>query len=337
VTNNRRAHKRVTIADVAREAGLSPTTVSHSLNGIGQVDPRTRQHVKDVAARLKYRPSVRAQRLRTGRSHAIALLSSMPAAVSAGESQLGFFTELAMGLARKALLSGYVLVLAPPMDQCNPLALMDIDGAILLEPAPDDPVARELDERAVPCVTVGGEPGPDNVDLQHAAAADLLLRHLLQSGARRPGLILGSSGRASQRSFHERYLAMAEARGFAPVVAFASEEAGEEAGRLAAARLLAGHPELDALCIPIDTFASGALRAIGEAGRRVPEDLLLATRHDGVRARTCQPPLTAVDLHLDAVSHAAVQRLLRVLGHEVQDPPVGVPAPTLVARRSTGA
>ncbi|MGB3423002.1 MAG: substrate-binding domain-containing protein [Castellaniella sp.] len=337
MTQNKRTHKRVTIADVAREAGLSPTTVSHSLNGIGQVDPRTRQHVKDVAARLKYRPSVRAQRLRTGRSNAIALLSSMPAAVSTGESRLGFFTELAMGMAGKALLSGYVLMLAPPMDQCNPLALMDIDGAILLEPAPDDPIAQELDERAVPYVTVGGEPGPDNVDLQHAAAADLLLQHLLQSGARRPGLILGGSGRASQRNFHERYLATAEARGFPPVVAFAAEEIGAEAGRQAAARLLAEHPELDALCIPIDTFASGALRAIHDAGRRVPDDMLLATRHDGVRARTCQPPLTAVDLHLDAVSHVAVQRLLRMLGRESQDAPVDVPTPALVARRSTGA
>ncbi|WP_417251261.1 substrate-binding domain-containing protein [Castellaniella sp.] len=337
MTNNRRTSKRVTIADVAREAGLSPTTVSHSLNDIGQVDPRTRQHVKDVAARLKYRPSVRAQRLRTGRSHAIALLSSMPAAVSAGESQLGFFTELAMGLARRALLSGYVLVLAPPMDQCDPLSLMDIDGAILLEPAPDDLIAQELDERAVPYVTVGGEPGPNNIDLQHAAAADLLLSHLYASGARHPGLILGASGRASQRSFHERYLAAAQAQGFTPVVAMAAEEEGEAAGQQAAARLLAEHPKLDALCVPIDTFASGALHAIEAAGLSVPGDLLLTTRHDGVRARMCHPPLTAVNLHLDAVSSAAVQRLLQILGHEIKDPLLDLPVPDLVARLSTGA
>ena len=334
---NKRTHKRVTIADVAREAGLSPTTVSHSLNGIGQVDPRTRQHVKDVAARLKYRPSVRAQRLRTGRSHAIALLSSMPAAVSTGESRLGFFTELAMGMAGKALLNGYVFMLAPPVDQCDPLALIDIDGAILLEPAPDDPIARELDEQSVPYVTVGGEPGPNNIDLQHAAAADLLLQHLLQSGARQPGLILGASGRTSQRNFHERYLALAEARGFEPVVAFAAEEEGAQAGHQAALRLLEACPGLDALCVPIDTFASGALKAVQATGRRVPDDLLLVTRHDGVRARTCQPPLTAVDLHLDAVSDVAVQRLLSILGHDSQDEPVSVPAPTLVARRSTAA
>ena len=335
MTTSKQKHKRVTIADVAREAGLSPTTVSHSLNGIGQVDPRTRQHVKDIAERLKYRPSVRAQRLRTGRSHAIALLSSMPSAVSAGASQLGFFTELAVGSARTALLRGYVLLLAPPVDQCNPLALMDIDGAILLEPAPRDPIAQELDERGVPYVTIGGRLGPSNVDLHHERAAELLLRHLLESGARAMGLVLGASGRESQRVFRARYLAIAGERGFSPVIVEADEEGGEAAGYEATLQLLAEHPELDALCVPIDTFASGAARAIGESGRAIPQDFLLATRYDGLRARTCQPPLTAVDLHLDDISCAAVDGLLGILGDGTPQPPAELSPPTLVVRSST--
>lgn len=123
---------RVTIADVAREAGVSRTTVSHALSGQGKVNAATRDKVKEVAERLNYRPSVRAQSLRSGRSQTLALLSSMPAAVSAGPSQLGFFTELAMGCARTALLEGYVFVLAPPNEETNPVDLLDIDGAILL-------------------------------------------------------------------------------------------------------------------------------------------------------------------------------------------------------------
>lgn len=335
MTTRKQQFKRVTIADVAREAGLSPTTVSHSLNGIGQVDPRTRQHVEEIAARLKYRPSVRAQRLRTGRSNAIALLSSMPSAVSAGASQLGFFTELAMGSARTALLRGYVLMLAPPVDQCNPLALLDIDGAILLEPAPSDPLQRELEERGVPYVTIGGPPGPDNIDLQHPRTAELLLQHLLESGARAMGLVLGSSGRESQRVFREHYLALARRQGFAPAIAEAAEEGGEAAGHEATRLLLAAHPELDALCVPIDTFASGAARAVEESGREIPRDFLLATRYDGLRARTCQPPLTAVDLHLDDISCAAVDGLLGILGDRAQQTPACLPAPTLVRRSST--
>ncbi|WP_298015658.1 substrate-binding domain-containing protein [uncultured Castellaniella sp.] len=334
MTTSRQKFKRVTIADVAREAGLSPTTVSHSLNGIGQVDPKTRQHVKDVAARLKYRPSVRAQRLRTGRSNAIALLSSMPSAVSAGASQLGFFTELAMGSARTALLRGYVLLLAPPVDQCNPLALLDMDGAILLEPAQADPVAQELDERGIRYVTIGAAPGPMNIDLRHGEAADLLLRHLLDVGAQSIGLILGSNGRASQEAFRARYLALAQERAFTPIIHEAPEEAGEKAGYDATRRLLQQHPGLDALCVPIDTFASGAAQAAADAGRGIGRGLRLVTRYDGLRARTCQPPLTAVDLHLDAISAAAVDLLLQTLdGRPPQ--PMDTPPPALIARASS--
>ncbi|MGB6007396.1 substrate-binding domain-containing protein [Castellaniella sp.] len=334
MTTSRQKFKRVTIADVAREAGLSPTTVSHSLNGIGQVDPKTRQHVKDVAARLKYRPSVRAQRLRTGRSNAIALLSSMPSAVSAGASQLGFFTELAMGSARTALLRGYVLLLAPPVDQCNPLALLDMDGAILLEPTQADPIARELDERGIRYVTIGANPGPLDIDLHHDRAADLLLRHLLDVGAQSIGLILGSNGRASQEAFRARYLALAQERAFTPIVQEAPEEEGEKAGYDAARQLLRQHPGLDALCVPIDTFASGVAQAALDAGRPIGPNLRLVTRYDGLRARTCQPPLTAVDLHLDAISAAAVDLLLQTLdGRSLQ--PAIVPPPTLIIRASS--
>ncbi|MFC6519069.1 LacI family DNA-binding transcriptional regulator [Undibacterium arcticum] len=65
--------RRLTIRDVAREAGVSLTTVSHSLNDRGYVDPATRAKVKRIAEQLGYRPNLRAQRLRTGRANCIAL------------------------------------------------------------------------------------------------------------------------------------------------------------------------------------------------------------------------------------------------------------------------
>lgn len=327
--------KRVTIADVARIAGVSPTTVSHSLNGIGKVDPRTRQRVKDVAAQLRYRPSVRAQRLRAGRSQSIALLSSMPAGVSAGASRLGFFTEIAMGCAETALLGGYVLVLAPPVSGRDYLAQLDIDGAILLEPAPADALEAELTERGIPYVTIDSPAGETCVDLHHEEVAELLLGHLRDRGARAVGLLLGSSGRRSQHAFRDRYLAMVEQLGAQPVIVEAEEPEGEPGGYQATATLLAEHPELDALCVPIDAFASGAVRAAADSGRIVGEDLLVATRYDGLRARTSSPPLTAVDLHLADVSRAAVELLLsRLDGGQIAVPPA--PRPTLVVRGSTG-
>ena len=328
--------KRVTIADVAREAGVSRTTVSHSLNGLGQVDPRTRERVRETAARLNYRPSVRAQRLRSGRSQALALLSSMPAAVSGGPSQLGFFTELAMGCARTALLRGYVFVLAPPDAEGNPVAQLDIDGAIVLEPQPEDPIEKELAARGIPCVTIGGSMGALNIDLHHAETASLILGHLRERGSRHPALIMGTSGRAAQTAALAQYRELAGRTGFEPVVVEVPESEGESGGHLAAARILAEHPGVDSLFVPIDAFATGAARAGAEAGLTIGSELLVATRYDGLRAQTSVPPLTAVDLHLGEVSSQAVDLILKVLGDaQEQSTSTAAQLPSLVRRAST--
>jgi transcriptional regulator with XRE-family HTH domain len=81
--------QRITISDVAREAGVSRTTVSHALNGRGQVDPATRLKVEEAARSLGYRPNRHAQRLRTGGASMIALMSSMPFTVSGGRRGWG--------------------------------------------------------------------------------------------------------------------------------------------------------------------------------------------------------------------------------------------------------
>lgn len=384
--------RRVTIADVAREAGVSRTTVSHALSGQGKVNAVTRAQVREVADRLNYRPSVRARSLRSGRSQTLALLSSMPAAVSAGPSQLGFFTELAMGCARTALLKGYVFVLAPPDEETDPIDLIDIDGAILLEPTVDDPIAEALRVRGIPYVTIDG-PGtePDSgagklgedaegrragsddpgsatvrprgpagvlagsrwsVDLHHRATAELMLGHLIECGARQPGLIVSRSLRGAQTAARAVYAEAAATRGFTPLIAEAAETGGEEAAYAATKTLLTAHPDIDALLAPVDTFASGAVRAAKGAGRSVGEDLLIVTRYDGLRARTSNPALTAVDLGLEAISSAAVEKLVAVLDGEGPDqsmvegepaesvgrdrslPAVGI-GPRLVVREST--
>ncbi|UVI36472.1 LacI family DNA-binding transcriptional regulator [Brevibacterium spongiae] len=328
-----RAH-RVTIADVAREAGVSRTTVSHALSGQGKVNADTRAKVKEVAERLNYRPSARARSLRSGKSQTLALLSSMPAAVSAGPSQLGFFTELAMGCARTALLEGYVFVLAPPTEAADPVDLLDIDGAILLEPTVDDSLAEALRDRGIPYVTIDGPSSNDSaaptgaavpagadsrwsIDLHHRTTAQLLLDHLLDQGAKQPALLVSRSRRGAQIAAREVYTETAAARGFTPLIAEADETSGEDGAFVAAEEMLAAHPDIDAVLAPIDTFATGAVRAAQESGRTVGGDLLIATRYDGLRARTSIPPLTAVDLGLEAISSAAVEMLVTVLdgGH----------------------
>lgn len=339
--NNTSRPRRATIADVAREAGVSRTTVSHALNDLGKVNPQTRERIKEVAAQLNYRPSVRAQGLRYGRSHTVALLSSMPSEVSAGSSQLGFFMELAMGCSRHALLRGYAFVLVPPMADGDPLDRLDIDGAILLEPLPGDPMTAALTSQGIPFVTIDGNDGPREVTLRPTETADLMLEHLHGQGSTAPALVISDSDRTAQSAALSRYLERAETFGFTPHVARVAESEGEHGGYRATSSLLAAHPEIDALCVPIDAFATGAVEAGQANGRTIGEDLLVATRYDGLRARSATPQLTAVDLHLEQISQLAVAKLLSLIanGGEQDGPPAedSAPYPSLVPRASTRA
>ncbi|MGW6719403.1 LacI family DNA-binding transcriptional regulator [Streptomyces sp. NPDC054995] len=329
-----------TIADVARLAEVSRTTVSHALNGIGKVDPRTRERIKQVAAELGYRPNLRAQRLRRGEAKAIALASSMPFAVAGGPSRLGFYMEIAAAAAESALLHGYALVLVPPVQSGSALYSVDIDGAIVVEPDVDDAAAAQLRERGLPYVALGRPVSPDDtspyVDLRGGPVAELLFAHLREQGARRPALIVGSGSRHSSVDALAAYERVAERYGWEPVVASAPETGGEQAGYESCAALLAEHPGTDAVCALVDAFAVGAVRAIRDSGRSVPGDVMVVTRYDGLRARTCEPPLTAVDLHLDRAAAAAVELLLgRLRGEGAGAEVATAPEPQVVARASS--
>lgn len=334
------AARRVTIVDVAKAAGVSPTTVSHAFNGRRHVDPETKERIKRIAHDLGYRPNLRAQRLRTKQAGTIALVSSMPFAVAAGPSRLGFLMEIAAVAAGVALSNGLALVLIPPLEAAgSPLDSLDIDGALVVEPTADDPHVALLRERGLPVVAIGRQAGAGEavpfVDLHSAYTARLLLEHLRAQGARHVALVVGTQSRNSYIEAEAVYRAFTAAHGEAPVVLRIDEAGGEAAARAACARLLGERPEIDGICAPVDAFAVGAIAAAHELGRRLPEGLKVVTRYDGLRARHAEPPITAVDLFLDEIAERAVALLFEHLTGNTARRSVAGPLPALVARASS--
>lgn len=325
-----------TIADLAKAAGVSVTTVSHAFSGRRYVEPETRKRIEALAQEIGYRPNHRAQRLRTGRAGSIALVSSMPFAVAAGPSRLGFLMEIAAAAAVTAFSRGISLCLVPPLGPRDTLEALEVDGAIVVEPERDDPVLDFFSNRAVNVVSIGRAPGRDDlpfVDLQSGATAHLLLDHLLAGGGR-VGLITGQQRRNSYIEMEAVYAQCIAQIGSTSLAIRIDERGGEQAAAEAAEKLLIANPSVTALCVPVDAFATGVLEAARAVGRRVPEDLRLVTRYDGMRAKLATPPLTAVDLHLDEVAAAAVDLLLAHLGDENSTQRTISP-PTLVTRLSS--
>ena len=329
---------RPTISDVARRAGVSAATVSNALSGRRYVEERTRERVLSIAAELGYSPNLRARRLRTGRADTIAIFSSMPFAIAGGRARMGFLMEIAAAAAAESLQNGMALILVPPLEKSRPpLAELPIDGALVVEPLADDPEIEQLRSRGIPVVAIGREPGSPipSVDLQSATCVRMLLDHLHDAGSRRIALITGAQPRNAHLEAVEASRVFGIERHLDIDVLRIDEFGGEAAAREATRSLLTAHPEIDALCVTIDTFASGAAAAAHDLDRRVPDDLRIVTRYDGVRSRECRPPLTALDLRLDEVANLAVGLLLDHIRGDESRKLIVAPMPRLVTRASS--
>lgn len=327
---------RPTISDLARAAGVSVTTVSHAFSGRRHVDPETRKRIQALADRIGYHPSGTAQALRSGRTGVIALASSMPFAVAAGPSRLGFLMEIAASAAMSALTRDLALCLIPPHPAAQSYGSASFDGVILVEPIRDDPLVAYFERRKTPIVSIGTVPDrPDipAVNIRSQETAALLLDHLAQQGCRQVAALIGSSPRTSQIESATAYQAFVTRHGGLSCLVRLDEDDAEDIAYEKTLSLLRDNPSIDGIFAAIDAFASGAVRAAHDLGWTIPDRLRLVTRYDGVRAKLSQPPLTAVDLHLPAVAEKAIHLLLdRIEGCSRM---VEADLPELVVRRSS--
>lgn len=297
--------KRVGIKDVAREAGVSPTTVSLVLNGRteARIPPATRERVCEVAARVGYTPSALARSLRTQRTHTIAMVSDQIATTPFAVSMI----QAAQDVARR---HGFLLVVVnadadPDIERDAIRMLLDrqVDGFIyacmwhqVVEPRPDLPAGTVfLDGRPVG----GGFPAVVPDDRAGAMAA---VQELVDHGHRRIAFIDAGEEPVPIASElrYDGYLTVLRAAGIEPDPTLHVETATTAAGGLAAAGALLDRPAEErptALFCFNDRVAMGAYRAVRHRGLRIPGDLSVVGYDDQQYiAADLDPPLTTVAL-----------------------------------------
>lgn len=332
---------RVTIRDVAEAAGVSPTTVSDSLNGKGRIDDRTREHVAAVAARLGYQANRSARGLRSGRTTTLALVLPRAAARPRDEEMLGidYYMELAATASRAAFDRDHAVLLLPPLRTADELRRFAVDGAIVVDPHQGDSAIRLFEALGLPWVTVDRDISrPDDswwVSGDNEANTRKMLDHLREAGARRVALLTAPDRWSWFGDIRRAYLAWAEQVGQEPLIAEAPLRSLEPSAAEVGGALLDGPDRPDAVFAPPDRFAAGVLRAARERGLRVPEDLRIGAGVDSHLMLTGDPPITALDLRPSIVGEAAVELLIaRIEGETPRH--ATVPA-ELRVRASTGA
>ena len=297
-----------TLEDVARAAGVSRATVSRVVNGVRNVSPSIQEAVRRAVADTGYVPNQAARSLVTRRAGVIALVVSG----AGGESPDNPFPSQVLADPFFGRVAGGVVGYLRPLG-IHPILMFaetgearsevisylrqgKADGALLVSTHGEDPLPGLLAEAGLPAVLFARPAPPvpiSYVDVAHRAGAKLVADHLVARGRRRVATI---SGPLDVPAARERLAGFQDAMAvhghpYVPAVAgnftLASGEAAME-------RLLAGHPDLDAVFAANDLMAQGALAALRHHGRRVPDDVAVAGFDDSSAALNCRPPLTTV-------------------------------------------
>ncbi|MFB7249970.1 LacI family DNA-binding transcriptional regulator [Microbacterium sp. NPDC056234] len=335
MTTGKTPAKPSTIYDVATAAGVSHQTVTRFLRGYKGIRPETQARVEHAIAELGYRPNLTARSLKSGRSHRIGALTHEL-------SQVGP-SRIAEGAAAAAREAGYVLDLVS-LDMRNPhaveesLALLtqqDLAGILALGSTDEMSRAFTSTRFRVPTfidVESDDEPDPYRNRLSNASMPSLV-DHLVEWGHRRIALIAGpdnwSASRNRTRAFHA-----ALARHGLEAEAVVQGDWSARSGHAAVAEA-DGIGAATAVVAANDQTALGAMLALKESGRRVPEDVSVVGIDDIPEARYYDPPLTTVHNPFELQGRAALHRLLALIDpdHAID---LDVPLPQLMVRRSSG-
>lgn len=321
---------RVTIADVAREAGVSKTTVSRVINTKGEVDGSTAARVREVIAHLGYVPSSGAVGLARGSSRTVGML--VPSLT------WPWMGEVLQGVVDTVEAADYGLLLFT----CNrgaesvkrftsQVSARAFDGLVVVEPENTLDHLTALHHAGLPIVLIddrGHHPEfPSVVTTNHEGGASAA-RHLRAAGRTRPLVVTGPHGFGCVRDRLAGFVSVL------PTDLVIRGDFTELCGRLAVEQLIASGVEFDSVFAHNDITAAGVLRALRAAGRSVPGDIAVVGFDDIPMAEHTEPPLTTVRQPTRQMGETAARMLLSHLGGTaVPDAPLVLPT-ELVVRHS---
>jgi LacI family transcriptional regulator len=326
----------VTLADVARESGVSLQTVSRALNNKGEISPETRRRIVAIAERLGYRRNGIARGLVTNRTMTLGLV--IPDIANP------FFPEIARGAETVALAHGYNIFLCNTMEDPDREELVlgqleekRVDGVILCSTRLPDDRLFPLLHRQPAVVLINHPTSADKaaiVRVDDAAGTRQAVRHL-QATHRTPLAFLAGpphshSSQARTQAFVATLSKTTSVKTF-PLVHHCPPDV--QGGYQHAMTLLREHRELRGLLCYNDLVAIGALQACAELGLRVPEDLAIVGCDDILLAGLVTPPLTTLRVSKPDIGASALHCLLHRIAGDVDQEEI-VFTPELLVRVS---
>lgn len=332
--------RRVTIRDVARQAGVSSAAVSLALNNRPGVSESTRRRIMEVAGRLGWTPNTSAVSLSAAQVHTIGLVLARPAPMLGREP---FYMEFVAGVESVLVRRNYALLLRLA-DSVEEEARVHrdwwqgrrVDGSLLVDLHSGDPRIGLLSELGMPAVVVGHPSlaGPfPAVWTDDSAAMTEAVRYLAALGHRSIARVGGPPALGHSAIRTGSFLTAAAAAQVEDAQVVTADFSGDDGSR-ATRSLLSSARRPTAIIYDNDIMAVAGLGVAAEMRVGVPRELSLLAWDDSQLCELVRPRLSAMSHDVFGFGAQAAQSLFEALaGHEVASRPA--PAPVLVPREST--
>lgn len=330
----------MTLEDIAKISGVSRSTVSRVINGDPNVSSPTRDRVLTVIQKYNFQPNLAARGLAAGRTQVLGLV--IPQGVGAIFTD-PFFPLLIQGVSSTCNAHDYsvMLWLAEPEYERRTLRQILysglIDGVIVSSMLLDDPILESLSESEMPFVTIGRHPTNNRVnyvDVDNRNGAHEAVSYLLRTGRRRVAIITGPQNMIAGRDRLEGYQdALRERNILRDPKLIVESDFSETGGFYAAQRLIAQKP--DAIFAASDNLAIGALRALQDAGIKVPNEVAMIGFDDIPTAARTNPPLTTIRQPIPQVGSTAAETLIDIIERPTDQPRRIVLPAELIIRSTT--
>lgn len=304
------ANSPVSMADLARELGVSMTTISRALSDHHSIGPATKQAVLKLAKKLNYQPNHLAAALRKGKSKLLGVI------VPYIEGR--FFASVVHGIETAASKGGYSVIICQSSEDVaqerkNLETLLSAQVAGILVSLSlttlDFKHFEKVRKHGVPLVFFDRILEGDNVNavlLNDREGGYQATRHLLEQGCRRVAHFAGMQHLNIYKNRRQGYLDALQSYGIAPDESLVvSCDMTLEGGAACMAGLLALPQPPDAVFAAGDSAILGALQLLKSRGVRVPQDIALAGFSNEALTSVAEPMLTSVDQRCEEMGQAA--------------------------------
>jgi LacI family transcriptional regulator len=329
--------KHLTIRDIAKLAGVSYQTVSLVMNDKPGVSDRTRREILRVMAEHDYRPNRAAQMLTTNRSNTLEL-------IVVNVDYGGRLADSTKNMARAAKEAKYSLLVSETSAEGLAAAFESsaarlIDGVILYAPnlRIDDDELLQISQ-GIPMVRRDFVPGSRLawVGFDQAHAARLAVEHLLALGHRKIVAIPPTSALHNGYWRHITIRNVLYEHGL-ELLAAVEGDYSMRSGYDGMKQILASGIEFTAVIVGTDGMAQGSLRALHEAGLRIPEDVSVVGFDNSELAEYTEPPLTTVEFKFVKQDELSIRYLLEIIASPQMELHHRILTPNLLVRQSTRA